>query len=111
MAIFDDYFAKKGLEPIYTGNPPTTESDYNERVSFPTGETKPAWSEVKAGVDEQAVINTRRDLYFGGEQVGDLSSQLEKLFNDIDAGKFGADAKTGEFYTFIKNIKDNNPKP
>ena len=111
MAIFDDYLEKKGLNPIYTGNPPTTESDYNERVSFPSGETKPAWSEVEAGVAEQAVINKRRDLYFGGERAGNLSCQLEKLFNDIDAGKFGADAKTGEFYTFIKNIKDNNPKP
>jgi len=111
MANFDDYFSKKGLNPIYTGNPPTTESDYNERISFPTGETKPAWSEVEAGVAEQTVINTRRDLYFGGDRVGDLGSQLEKLFNDINTGKFGADAKTGEFYTFIKNIKDTNPKP
>ena len=56
MAIFDDYLEKKGLNPIYTGNPPTTESDYNERVSFPSGETKPAWSEVEAGVAEQVVI-------------------------------------------------------
>ena len=37
--------------------------------------------------------------------------QFDQLFRDVAAGKFGADAKTGEFYTFIKTIKDNNPKP
>ena len=37
--------------------------------------------------------------------------QLDMLFNDIEAGKFGEDAKTGSWYLWIKGIKDANPKP
>lgn len=46
----------------------------------------------------------RQNLYI-------LSVQLEKLYDDINAGLFGAKAKTGEFYTYIKGIKDAIPKP
>ena len=37
--------------------------------------------------------------------------QLDKLYDDIKAGKFGEDAKTGSWYLWIKGIKDANPKP
>ena len=40
-----------------------------------------------------------------------IEEQLDMLFHDINDGKFGEDAKTGEFYLHIKSIKDNNPKP
>ena len=46
----------------------------------------------------------RQNLYI-------LSIQLEKLYDDIDAGLFGEDVKTGEFYTYIKGIKNDIPKP
>jgi len=46
----------------------------------------------------------RQNLYI-------LSIQLEKLYDDVNAGLFGEDAKTGEFYTYINNIKDSIPKP
>ena len=36
--------------------------------------------------------------------------QLDKLYHDIDAGKFGADAKTGNFYLGRKAVKDKYPK-
>ena len=36
-----------------------------------------------------------------------MAEQLDKLFHDIDNGKLD---KTGEFYTAIKSVKDNNPK-
>ena len=39
-----------------------------------------------------------------------LKLQLDKLWHDIDDGKFGADAKTGSFYVSIKAIKDAHPK-
>jgi len=42
---------------------------------------------------------------------GRLEEQLDMLFHDIDNGVFGEQAKTGVFYTHIKNIKDSNPKP
>ena len=38
---------------------------------------------------------------------GDAGSQLGKLFKDIDAGLFGDKAKTGQFYTHVKKVKDN----
>jgi hypothetical protein len=41
---------------------------------------------------------------------GALGDQLDMLYRDIDAGKLGADAKTGEWYLHIKSVKDNNPK-
>ena len=117
MADFDTFLAKQGLNPIYQGDPPTSESDYNSRVTFMDGETAPSWSEIQVGVASETVINKRINLYY--DQPGTRNSgmsqglgiQLEKLYDDIDAGKFGADAKTGQFYTFIKTIKDNNPKP
>ena len=46
----------------------------------------------------------RQNLYI-------ISIQLEKLYDDINAGIFGESAKTGEFYTYIKGIKDSIPKP
>lgn len=39
-----------------------------------------------------------------------LALQLDKLYHDIDAGKLGADAKTGNFYLGRKAVKDKFPK-
>ena len=47
----------------------------------------------------------RKDLYPNVEE------QLDMLFKDIDAGKFGAKGKDSNFYKTIKKIKDDNPKP
>jgi hypothetical protein len=40
-----------------------------------------------------------------------IGEQLDQLFRDVDSGKFGADAKTGEWYIAVKAVKDANPKP
>jgi hypothetical protein len=37
-----------------------------------------------------------------------LEVQLDKLFHDIDNGTLD---ETGEFFTALKEVKDNNPKP
>ena len=42
---------------------------------------------------------------------GNLSEQLDMLYRDVAAGKFGDDAKTGEWYVHVKKTKDDNPKP
>jgi hypothetical protein len=39
-----------------------------------------------------------------------LADQLDMLFKDIEAGLLGEEAKTGEFYTAIKTVKDAHPK-
>ena len=54
--------------------------------------------------DEEKLQYTRRSAY------GDIAVQLDKLWHDINDGKFGADAKTGTWFLAIKKVKDDNPK-
>ena len=42
---------------------------------------------------------------------GSIGEQLDKLYHDINAGKFGEDAKTGEWFVGITSVKTANPKP
>ena len=42
---------------------------------------------------------------------GSIGEQLDKLYHDINAGKFGADAKTGEWFVGITSGKTAIPKP
>ena len=48
---------------------------------------------------------TKRLDYF--PYIGD---QLDALWRDINTGKFGETAKTGEWYLSIKAVKDKYPK-
>ena len=40
-----------------------------------------------------------------------MAEQLDQLYHDINAGKFGADAKTGDWFVGITCVKTLNPKP
>ena len=40
-----------------------------------------------------------------------MAEQLYQLYHDINAGKFGADAKTGDWFVGITSVKTLNPKP
>ena len=40
-----------------------------------------------------------------------ITNQLDQLYRDINAGKFGADAKTGEWFVGITSVKTAFPKP
>ena len=40
-----------------------------------------------------------------------ITNQLDQLYHDIDAGKFGSDAKTGSWYVGITSVKTLYPKP
>jgi hypothetical protein len=42
---------------------------------------------------------------------GHFGQQLNLLWDDIDQGLLGAQAKTGKWYQQIKRIKANTPKP
>ena len=35
----------------------------------------------------------------------DITDQLDQLYHDIDAGKFGSDAKTGVWFVGISSVK------
>ena len=54
--------------------------------------------------EEEEILYTRRFGY------GDIAVQLDKLWHDIEDGKFGEDAKTGTWFLAIKQVKDDNPK-
>lgn len=41
---------------------------------------------------------------------GTAEQQMALLYDDIKAGKFGEDAKTGLWYLHVKAVKDANPK-
>lgn len=49
--------------------------------------------------------NKRQQMY------GQIGSQLDLLFDDIEAGLFGEQAKTGKWYNHIKSVKSNIEKP
>ena len=40
-----------------------------------------------------------------------ISEQLDQLFHDIESGKFGDAAKTGNWYVGISSVKNTFPKP
>lgn len=43
-------------------------------------------------------------------QYPSLKDQLENLWDDIEAGVFGEEAKNGKFFQSIEKIKKENPK-
>ena len=51
-----------------------------------------------------STTDSKRGLYYSL-----LKEQLDLLYHDIDGGKFGADAKTGNFYLGRKAVKDKYP--
>jgi hypothetical protein len=52
-----------------------------------------------------ATAITKRAAYYET-----LATQLDKLYHDIDSGKLGDNAKTGDFYVGRKAVKDKYPK-
>jgi hypothetical protein len=56
-------------------------------------------------IKASATAITKREAYY---EV--LGTQLDKLYHDIDSGKLGNDAKTGDFYVGRKAVKDKYPK-
>ena len=69
-------------------------------------------TEREAIATENAKTKYITDRQINGTVIYDgISEQLDQLFRDVDSGKFGADAKTGEGYIAVKKVKDANPKP
>jgi|TARA_B100000315_G_scaffold96174_1_gene88325 hypothetical protein len=53
-----------------------------------------------------ATYDTKRASYYP-----DLGEQFDLLYHAINDGDFGEDAKTTDFYTELKAVKDKYPKP
>ena len=49
--------------------------------------------------------------YAGSVTYADLGEQLDQLYRDVASGKYGADAKTGEWFVGITSVKTANPTP
>ena len=79
-----------------------------ERVAFTAEEETARDAEEAADAIERAANkykNVRREKY------NNIPEQLDQLYRDVAAGKFGEDAKTGEWYVGITSVKSSNPKP
>lgn len=62
--------------------------------------------------EEAATCNgvTFEENYVRARVYPDMGDQLDKLYHDIDDGKLGEDAKTGDWYLAVKQVKDDHPK-
>ena len=69
-------------------------------------------SKVDAARVELNNLSYRTDRVVGvSTTYPPFTEQLDQLYRDINAGKFGADAKTGEWFVGISSVKAAHPKP
>ena len=94
MANFDNIIKKYENYSGYTGNPPTTETEYNELFSEWTD--KPTWAEIQSKV-EIDIVQTNR-----AKEYPDIGDQLDDLFK---AGAFSE-----EMTASLQAVKDKYPK-
>jgi len=73
-------------------------------------EDQPTQEEIIAMI---AVMEAEEALvaYKTERDYGPIPDQLDKLYHDIDTGKFGADAKTGDWFLGCQAVKTAHPKP
>lgn len=60
------------------------------------------WTQVNAWTDPDQYKHDRKEAYPA------ISEQLDMLWHSIDSGTLD---KTSDFYTTLKQVKDDNPKP
>ena len=76
--------------------------------------TQPTKDEIKAEISNYQVELDK--TFYTLQRVGlatgyiPISDQLDQLYRDINAGKFGSDAKTGEWFVGISSVKTAFPK-
>ena len=85
-----------------------------ELVDLTTEDENQIAKDLAAQAAEKAATGYIMDRRLGvGTTSGyiSLQDQLDQLYHDINAGKFGADAKTGEWFVGITSVKTAFPKP
>ena len=83
-----------------------------EKIAFTANEEKAKDAEEATAIAEKTANQYKFDRTISGKKTyPQIPEQLDQLFKDITAGKFGDDAKTGEWYIAVKEVKDANPKP
>jgi len=48
--------------------------------------------------------------YLRKSEYGEINNQLDMLYHDINNGLFGENAKTGTWFSHVKNVKEKYPK-
>ena len=85
-----------------------------ELVNLTTAEETQIANDAAADAAEKAatgyIMNRRCGVGTTSGYIS-LENQLDQLYHDINAGKFGADAKTGEWFVGITSVKTAFPKP
>ena len=83
-----------------------------KKIAYTAEEESARDIEEKKAAEQKAAEKYKIDRVYNGTKIyPEIPEQLDQLFRDITAGKFGNDAKTGEWYIAIKAVKDANPKP
>tara|TARA_Y100000748_G_C15074753_1_gene323959 strand:- start:45 stop:335 length:291 start_codon:yes stop_codon:yes gene_type:complete len=86
-----------------------------ERIAFTTAEETARDNEETAAAVEKSATAYKTNRVTGiGTTVtgyGSIGEQLDQLYHDINAGKFGSDAKTGDWFVGISSVKTTIPKP
>tara|TARA_A100001391_G_C4981942_1_gene255570 strand:- start:129 stop:455 length:327 start_codon:yes stop_codon:yes gene_type:complete len=88
--------------------------DTFETYGYDDSGNKVYWeqSKVDAARVELNKLSYRTDRVVGvSTTYPPFTEQLDQLYRDINAGKFGADAKTGEWFVGISSVKAAHPKP
>ena len=67
--------------------------------------------EAIAVENAKVLYKQKRTVGVGVSVYPGMGEQLDQLYRDVAAGKFGADAKTGEWFVGITSVKTLNPKP
>ena len=108
------------LKPEYTSSPIII---YSEDQNVESSGTKIDWggatpiSNADITAEQTRLQNLETNCYHP-RRVGTattsgylpLEEQLDQLYRDVNAGKFGSDAKTGEWYVGITTVKTKFPK-
>ena len=95
---------KKLKDGVVSDMTEAEEAAYNQVVTAHNNTYKQYKVDRTSGFFNEDTNTQTKTIY------GQVSEQLDMLYRDIHAGKFGDDAKTGEWYIHIKKTKDDNPK-
>ena len=93
----------------------TTLSDSEYEATIDDWATTRAAEDVRKALiedgGETADYSALRTNVHSGYGYKSITDQLDQLYNDVDDGKFGSDAKTGAWYLAVKAVKDKYTKP
>ena len=85
--------------------------DSNVLLNYELSQITIVQSDVDAARVELNKLNYKYDRVGITSGYAPIEDQLDQLYHDINAGKFGADAKTGEWFVGVSSVKTLYPKP